>query len=252
MTTHLIIPDTHAHYQHHNNRAEWLGHLINHIRPDVVINIGDGADMPSLSGYDKGKKSFQGRTYQADINAHTDFQDRLWDTVRKSHKKLPRTVYLIGNHEERINKAINLQPELEGTISLNDLELDYWYDDVVPYEGSTPGVIHIDGVAYAHYFTSGVMGRPVGGANPARSLIKTQHSSCTSGHLHLLDFAVETDAQKKKIMSLFCGVYQDYKADWAGVSNDLWWRGVIVKRNVEKGVYDPEFISLAEIKKEYS
>jgi hypothetical protein len=252
LTTHLVIPDAHAHYQHHNQRALLLGRLIASIKPDTVINIGDGADMPSLSGYEKGRKSFQGRTYQADIDAHLDFQERLWDAPRRSHKRLPRSVYLIGNHEQRINKAIDIQPELEGTISLRDLDLEYWYDEVVPYDGGTPGVINIDGISYAHYFSSGVMGRPVGGANPARSLIKTQHASCTSGHLHLLDYAVETNAKKKKIMGLFCGVYQDYRSDWAGVSNDLWWRGVIVKRNVENGSYDPEFISLDTIKKEYS
>jgi hypothetical protein len=61
MTTHLVIPDQHAHPDFHNKRADWLGQLIKELRPDVVINIGDAADMPSLSSYDKGTKGFQGR-----------------------------------------------------------------------------------------------------------------------------------------------------------------------------------------------
>jgi len=208
--------------------------------------------MPSLSGYDKGKKSFQGRTYQADIHAHQDFQARLWDTVRAAKKRLPRSIYLVGNHEERIRKAINVQPELEGAIGLHDLELEHWYDTVVPYDGNTPGIITVDGISYAHYFTSGVMGKAIGGANPARALLKAQHTSCTSGHLHLADWAVETSAHGKKIMGMFCGVFQDYRSDWAGGSNDLWWRGVIVKRDVHDGCYDPEFISIERLKREYS
>jgi hypothetical protein len=81
---HLVIPDPHAHFQHHNKRAEWLGKLILDIKPDAVINIGDTWDMPSLSHYDKGRKGFQGRTYRADIDAGIDFNDRLWSTVNNS------------------------------------------------------------------------------------------------------------------------------------------------------------------------
>ena len=73
MSTHIVFSDAHAHYQHNNNRAEWLGELIRDVKPDTVVALGDQADMPSLSGYDKGKKSFQGRTYRADIDVHSDF-----------------------------------------------------------------------------------------------------------------------------------------------------------------------------------
>jgi hypothetical protein len=65
--THLIIPDPHASPDHNNDRALYLGELIMDIKPDLVLCMGDGPDMPSLSSYDKGKKSFQGRTYKADV-----------------------------------------------------------------------------------------------------------------------------------------------------------------------------------------
>lgn len=251
MSTHLVIPDSHAHPNYHNNRADWISKLIIDVRPDVVIHIGDSADLPSLSSYDKGKRSFHGRTYRADIEAHLDFQDRLWNPVVQRKKRLPRSVFCIGNHEQRIEKALDLSPELTGTIGMGDLELDRWYDDVVPYVGSTPGVIEIDGVHYAHYFTSGVMGRPVGGQHPAYSLITKQFTSCTSGHLHLSDYSVATTTMGRKVMGCFVGCYQDYNSGWAGEVNKLWWRGVVVKRNVENGMYDPQFISIDALRKEY-
>jgi hypothetical protein len=167
--TRLILPDAHAHYQHHNKRAEWAGELIADVKPDVVICIGDLWDMPSLSSYDRGKKSFQGRTYQADFNAGLDFQERLWTRVLRRKRKLPRRVFCMGNHEERIARAINVQPELEGAVGYSDLQLDRWYTDVVHYQGSTPGTIEIDGISYAHYFVSGVAGRPVGGEHPPQA-----------------------------------------------------------------------------------
>lgn len=249
--THLIIPDSHAHPKHHNKRAEWLGKLINDIKPDVVVHLGDSADMPSLSSYDRGTKAFQGRNYRADIDAHLDFNDRLWDTVRSAKRKLPVRYFFEGNHEHRITKAINLQPELEGAISFDDLELERYYDEIVPYNGRSPGVLSVDGISYAHFFISGVMGRPLGGTHPAYSILSKGHGSATAGDLHLLSYEVQTGIGGKRIQGLVAGCYQDYDADWAGEANKLWWRGVVVKRNVENGNYDPSFISLAALKKEY-
>jgi hypothetical protein len=246
-----VIPDQHAHPDFDNSRADLLAKLILDLKPDVVINIGDAADMPSLCSYDKGKRAFHGRSYHKDIEAHLDFQERLWGPVRRRKKRMPRAVVFEGNHEHRIERALDLSPELEGTIGFSDLDFDRYYDTVVRYNGSTPGILDIDGVHYAHYFISGVMGRPVGGLHPADSLVAKGGVSCTAGHLHLLDFSVRTTVDGRKIMGCMAGVYQDYYADFAGHANQLWWRGVVVKDNVTAGAYDPRFISIEQLRKEY-
>ena len=251
MTTHLVIPDQHAHPNHDNRRADWLAKLIIDVKPDVVINIGDGADMPSLSSYDKGKRSFNGRTYRKDIDAHLDFQNRVWEPVRRRKRKLPRSIYCIGNHEQRIEKALDLSPELVGTMGMEDLQLERWYDEVVPYRGSTPGVTEVDGIAYAHYFVSGLLGRPISGEHPAYSILTKQFVSATCGHSHVFDLCIRTDVKGRKIMATHCGVYQDYEADWAGECNHIWSKGVLIKRNVEDGSYDPQWISIGSLEKEY-
>ena len=84
---HLVIPDPHAHYKNNNERADWVGRLIVDLKPDVVINMGDMFDMPSLSVYDNGNKSFQGRTYRADVDAGLEFDERLWAPIRKAKKR---------------------------------------------------------------------------------------------------------------------------------------------------------------------
>lgn len=251
MTKHIVLPDTHTHPRFHNKRATWIGNLIADERPDEVIHIGDGPDMPSLCGYDKGTKGFQGRTYAADVESWLDFQERMFKPIKARKKKLPTFTYLEGNHYHRIKRAVEFQSELEGTIGLKDLELNRYWNRVVEYEGRTPGIISIDGICYAHYFVSGVMGKSIGGERPAHSLLAKQGQSCTQGHVHTLDYAIRTRADGKKNMGLVCGCYQDYYADWAGVCNNLWWPGVIIKRNVEGGSYDPQFISLEALKKEY-
>lgn len=249
---HLVIPDSHAHPDHHNERASWLSQFISDLKPDVVVNIGDAADMPSLSAYDKGKRSFHGRSYAKDIEAHLDFQERLWGPLKRRKKKLPYAIALEGNHEHRVEKALDLSPELQGTIGFKDFEFDRYYDEVVRYEGSTPGVIAVDGIRYSHYFVSGLMGRPIGGEHPGYSILTKQFTSGTCGHSHLLDICVRTDGAGRKVYGAHCGVFQDYDADWAGVTNRLWARGVLVKHNVHDGQYDPQWVSIDAMKKWYA
>ncbi len=251
MTTHLIIPDQHAHPEHDNNRADWLGCLIAEVKPEVVINLGDACDFPSLCSYDKGKRSFQNKSYVNDIQSHLDFQDRLWARSRRQKQKRPTTYFFEGNHEERVRRAIDLHPELDGAISYDHLELDRYYHNVVYYDGGTPGVQIIDGVAYAHYFISGAMGKPIGGEHHAYTLMQKHYTSSTCGHSHLLDWSVRTRNDGLKMMGMVAGCYIDKPHAYAGVMNYQWWSGVVIKQNVEGGRYDPQFISLASLRKEY-
>lgn len=251
MNTHLVIPDPHAHPDHKNDRADWLGKLIVDLKPDVVVNLGDMWDLPSFSGYDKGKKSFQGRSYRKDLDAGLEFDERLWAPTKKAKKKRPFRVFIEGNHEERMKRALELTPELEGTIGFKDFELDKNYDEIIQYKGQTPGIIEIDGIIYCHYSVSGVMGRPVGGEHPAYSLLTKQFKSVTCGHIHVFDHCVRTDASGNRVNGLVAGVYQDYESEWAGEVNKLWSRGVVVKRNVYQGNYDLQWISIEALKREY-
>jgi hypothetical protein len=39
--------------------------------------------------------------------------------------------------------------------------------------------------------------------------------------------------------------------EYAGQANKMWWSGVIVKRGVNNGMYDHEWISMERIKNEF-
>lgn len=251
----LIVPDSHAHPDFPNDRADWLGQLIKDRKPDVVVNIGDTFDMPSLSSFDKGKASFYGNSYERDIEAGVEFLDRVWSPVKKSKKKRPKSIYLVGNHDlPRLRKVLEYQPELGGSkfgIGEGDFQLDKYHHEVVDYVGGTPGIYQSDGISFAHYMVSELMGRPIGGENHAASLLNKNYSSCVVGHSHAADWSVRTGSNGKKIMGLVCGVYQDYSNPWAGNVANMWHRGVVFLNNVEDGVYDPEWISLGRLRNAY-
>ena len=79
----LVVPDPHAHPNFNNDRADWLGKFILDHKPDVVVNMGDTWDLPSLSSFDKGKASFSSASYERDIDAGLDFQDRSGTLLRR-------------------------------------------------------------------------------------------------------------------------------------------------------------------------
>lgn len=250
--THLVIPDCHAHPEYSNVRADYLGALIADLRPDVVVNIGDTWDMSALSSYDKGKRDFQGRTYKADIDAGLDFSERMFAPIRRLKKRQPYKVFIVGNHEQRIERALDLSPELVGTISYDDLDLKRDYNEIVPYSGNYPGSIEIDGVLYAHFLVTGVSGRPVGGEHPAYTLVSKKFQSCTVGHSHVLDFCCRSDGNGRMVQGLVAGSYLDFAPDWAGSElTKLWVPGVAICRDVDQGQYDFQWVSMEALRRAY-
>ena len=247
---HVVFSDAHAHPAHNNDRAGWLGRLILDLRPDVVVNLGDLADMPSLSSYDKGTKGFQGRQYSKDVERSLDFQDRLWSPVRQAKRKRPTSYWFDGNHEQRVDRAVNSSPELEGTIASSDLREKGW-NIIVSYDGLYPGICEIDGISYGHYMVSGVMGRPIGGERHASTLINKKLTSCTVGHTHVFDFHLRPRTDGTKAQALVMPCFMDYEADWAGQSGKMWSKGLVIKRNVEGGMYDMEYVSMERLKQVY-
>lgn len=210
--------------------------------------------MASLSSYDKGKASFNGRNYAKDIESALDAHEKTWYYISKAKKKKPFSVIIEGNHEHRIKKVLDLEPHLEGEkfgISFKNLEFDTFYHQVVEYDGSSPGVVSIDGVDYSHYFPSGISGRPLQSMHHAFDLTRKRFASSTCGHSHLFDYHVSKDSMGRSRNGLVCGVFQDYKNPWAGSVANHWNPGVVIKRNVQDGNYDLQHVSLDALRKEY-
>ena len=247
----LYVTDSHSEPGVDNNRADWLAQLIIDTNPDIVIHGGDSADMKSLSSYDKGKRAFAGRSYRDDILAHLDFQERMWEPVRARKKKLPYRIFLEGNHEHRIEKALDLSPELQGTIGFNDYDLDRHYNEVVRYEGGTPGIISVHGISFAHFFITGVSGKSISGESPARMLYSKTSESSIQGHNHTLDYHSRKSLTGETRHCLIGGCYHTHRPEWAGNITNLWRPGVSILHNVNNGDFDWQWISLGSLEREY-
>lgn len=153
-------------------------------------------------------------------------------------------VLTLGNHEDRITRAIESEPHLKGKLSLEDLPFEKW--KVVPFLKP----ITIDGICYAHYFVSGSMGRPV---TTARAMVKKMHMSCTMGHTQLCDvYMGDTRADGRQITGLFTGVAYTHDEPYLTPQGNYYRRQIVVKHEVRDGEYDLLFVSLEYLKRRYS
>jgi hypothetical protein len=254
MTKILVLPDIQA---KDGIDFAYLGKIGKYMvakQPDVVVCIGDLADMPSLSSYDVNKKAFEGRRYTKDVRAAQDAQEALFTPLRNHNEQQrrngkkqykPRTVLTIGNHEERINRAINQDAKLEGLISIDDLGFNNWFDEVYPFLET----VVIDGIAFSHYFVTGVAGRP---SSTANAQLNKQHMSCVAGHQQGLQIATAHRADGTRLTSVIAGSCYEHDEDYLGAQGNKHWRGFLMLHEVVDGGFDLMPVSLDYVNKKYA
>ena len=251
---HLVIPDCQVKPGQSVKYLENIGRYIVEKLPEVIVCIGDFADMPSLSSYDTGKKSFEGRTYKADVRAvHKGMEALLGplykfqEKQRKLKKKVykPRMILTLGNHEDRITRAVEYDRKLEDLISIEDLNYEQYGWEVYDFLD----VVVVDGIAYSHYFASGVMGRPV---TSAQALLNKKHMSCFAGHQQGRQIAYARKADGSEITAIIAGSCYEHNEDYLNIQGNQHWRGFYVLHEVNNGSFDEMAVSLNYVNKNYS
>jgi hypothetical protein len=237
--THLVIPDCQVKDGVPLDHLKWAADK----RPDVIVCIGDFADMPSLSSYDVGKKCYEGRSYLRDIEVTKDAMSMLLQPFRDVYK--PRQVLTLGNHEQgRIDRAIQSDRKLEKLLSVNDFGYEHGGWSVIPFLQVTT----INGIAYSHYFTSGVLDRPV---TSARALLTKRHCSAVMGHVQRRDIAYDYTAQGKQITGLFAGTFYQHDEEYMSKQANKHWRGIWMLYDVCDGEFNECPIPLEYLKRKY-
>jgi hypothetical protein len=250
----IIIPDTQAKPGDDFSFMSHIGQYICDKRPDIVLHLGDLADMESLSSYDQGKKSFEGRRYSKDITAAVQAQEALFTPLlslqirqRLNKQKVydPTKIILLGNHENRINRAVNDDPKLDGLLSTDDLRYKDFFDEVLPFLE----VVVIEGVAFSHYFTTGQMGRP---ASSAAAQLNKKHMSCIAGHQQGLQIATGHRADGRRLTSIIAGSCYEHEEEYLGAQGNQHWRGCLMLHEVVDGQFDLMPVSLNYLKGKYA
>lgn len=123
MKLYLVLPDIHDKHPVHCSLKQKSYHpavkcveaIMKLYNPYGIMYLGDTTDMESLSGFDRDKRMvMEGKRYVKDINSLNHLLDRH-QSICKNTKEW---IYILGNHEARVDTYVQYHPEVEGRFDL--------------------------------------------------------------------------------------------------------------------------------------
>lgn len=241
----LIIADTQCKSEEDLTYMLWIGKYIAEKQPDIIVHIGDHYDFPSLSSYDKGKASAEGRRLHKDIEAGNLGFEYLNKFISQIEGYNPRKVFTVGNHEHRLDRYVEDNPELVGTLGVDQLPFAKYGWEVHPF--LKPAVI--EGIFFVHYLQNEHSGKPYGGN--ALNILKTVGRSYVVGHKQCLDMAVRPIIDGRLQFGIVAGACYPHDEGYKGYQGNNHFRGLTVLHEVEDGFGLPMFVSLDFMKEKY-
>lgn len=240
-----VIPDTQSKVGVRNPLIPIAYHICE-IRPSMIIHLGDHWDFPSLSQYDKGKKSHRVKTYRQDCEAGNHSMREFFailDENWKDHHSCKKVI-LRGNHEHRRDRAIEYGPdELVDLMELIKPDYTGW-DEVVPFLQP----YCIEDIYFCHYFQQDKSSRPI--ARPGQLLSK-RHRSCIAGHQQGFEYAESITMEGEIIQAIIAGSCYFHDEAYKGHTNNHW-RGTLCLYNITQGAFDFARYSLTSLDSWYS
>lgn len=237
----MLMGDPHAEPDQSLNRFHIAGRFMQEKQPDYVWCAGDWGSFNSLSPHEIGTIHNEGKRYTKDIDACNHALD-IFHHYYKGMKKKPTLVISEGNHEQWIQRAVVKQPHLWGHVSLGDIKFAKYQWKLIPFLQP----VKIGGITFKHYFTSGVMGRPISGETQAWNMLRKVHMSCVAGHLHEFHYHETINGAGEKLLGLNVGCFLDQIPHYT-LESKRWWSGLIMLREVVKGYgslakYDMQYL----------
>lgn len=246
----VLIPDPQNGPGRPTRHLEWAGHYIADKQPDIVVIIGDWGDFSSLSSYDRGKGSMEGRRLSKDWDNYRyslDVFEKPW-----AKKYSPRLEFFEGNHDHRVVKATNDNPQVDTL------------PDVLGYMRSHGWKTHkylevgyIEGVQFSHLFPRTLTGRVTNtsikyGATSANHMVRANMASCVAGHKPGYDHAIVPGPVGKSLVGLIAGSFYLHSETYNGPNGDQHWRGIVMLNQLKNGYFDPCPVNINYLKEKYA
>lgn len=239
-----VIPDVQTSEGRPQEHLKYCGKYIAEKRPDVVLQLGDFGDFPSLSRHDeKGSLALEGKRYKKDIESGHRGMETLVTPIYKVYK--PIMLLTLGNHEDRITRLVKNDSKLEGLLSLDDLGYDVYGWKVFPFLQP----IVVGGVAFCHYFPSGTMGHPI---TTAKQLLTRLHMSAFAGHQQGRDIAYSKRADGRDLTAIISGSFYTHDEPYLSPFTNNHWRGMYFLHEVKEGSFDEMAVSINYLKRRYA
>jgi hypothetical protein len=250
----FVIPDIQAKPGVPLDHCTWAGRACVKYKPDVIVQLGDVWDMPSLNSHvDSGSLEAEGRRVRDDIEAGNEafrllnapIDAEIARTAKgKGERWKPRRVFLMGNHEDRITRAINADPKLAGIIGLDMLQTPGW--ERHPFLE----IVTLDGIAISHFFQSSHSHRPIGGSIDSR--LNRIGTSFIAGHEQGFIYSCKPYPGGMIRHGLVAGSYYLHDEKYRGPQSNGEFRGCFVLNEVRNGTYDLMVLSIDYMRRAFS
>jgi hypothetical protein len=236
---HLIIPDTQSRPGVPDIHLEWIGRWAVEHKPDVIVHMGDHWDLPSLSAYDApGSMKMEGARYEADVEAGNAAFAKLNKPIEDEIARLQRNKdktwrierhFLFGNHEQRIERAVNANPKFAGTIGYHHLKTPGWT------RHNYLERLWLDGLVYSHFFQSPHSSYAIGGTIDNR--LNKIGASFVQGHEQGIRYGTRIQGSGANWHGLVAGSCYLHDEGYRGAQGQGHFRGIVVLNEVEDGDY---------------
>lgn len=250
----MIIADTQVKPNHDLSYLSHIGQYIVEKQPDIIVHIGDHFDFESLSSYDRGKLSFEGRRLAADIDSGQRGMELLLNPLKalqarqRANKKAvysPRMIFTVGNHEDRFDRMCRDMPELEGFVGVETLGLEDHGWEVYPFLEPAEA----EGIFFVHYLANPMTGKPYGGS--ATNQLQKVARSYVVGHKQTLDVAIKPTIDGQMQIGIINGACYPHDEAYKGPQGNTHFRGLTVLHDAQDGFGDPMFVSLKYLDRKF-
>lgn len=248
----LVIGDTQIKPGVNIDHIAAVGNLIVKERPETIVIIGDWWDFPSLSFFAKGKAEIEGKRLHDDIESGFHalaIMFKPWlDLVEKQRNQKmkmynPRVVFTEGNHEHRLYRFMEDNPNMQGMFDirkpLKDMGIEYH---------NFREVVEIDNILFSHFFSNPMSGRPWGGSI-INKLVKIGHSF-VQGHTQVFEYTERHISNGEFQFGVTMGAFYSHEEDYKGPQGNRHFRGVLKIHNAESRK-DIEVLSIERLLGDY-
>ncbi|MGD2072859.1 MAG: hypothetical protein PVG65_05165, partial [Candidatus Thorarchaeota archaeon] len=127
----VLLPD--IHYPHYDEKVlDSVGQFIVEYQPDELVYMGDQISLDCISGWNRRKPLLKERKRL--VRDYEDFNKDILLVHENITPKDTKRVFMIGNHEQRINWYTEEHPELDGIIDIDrNLKLTERGYKIIPF-----------------------------------------------------------------------------------------------------------------------
>ncbi len=246
----LVVGDAHVEPDQDLSRFEILGKFAVDQRPSVIVVIGDWFGLTSLCAYNS-RLEVEGARVVEDIKAGNDAIDILEAELAKDPTYKPRKIYIMGNHDHRIDRVAEEDPRLFGLVGTHLMNWKENGYEVYPFLAPC----RINGFRFQHYLSAPGGRRAIAGVYQGRKLMQAVNfeESVVVGHGHVLVNRELGLASGKRIHGIQVGKFFTHEEEYAGPdSNNRWWTGLVLLRDCVDSQCDVEPWSWPRLVRNYS